>query len=109
MRNALHTTLWSVALAATLAMALASCNAESALKKGDTYYALGEYFDAAAEYKTAYGKTPMRQRDKRGERALKMADCYRRINYSAKAVGAYQTGIRYTEKAMADRKKAAEA
>ena len=109
MRNALHTTLWSVALAATLAMALASCNAESALKKGDTYYALGEYFDAAAEYKTAYGKTPMRQRDKRGERALKMADCYRRINYSAKAVGAYQNGIRYTEKAMADRKKAAEA
>ncbi len=97
------------AVAVALLLALSGCNAESALKKGDQYYALGEYFDAAAEYKKAYGKTPIRQRDKRGERALKMADCYRRINYTAKAVGAYQNGLRYTEKAMSDRKKAAEA
>ena len=82
-----------------------SCNAESALKKGDQFYARGEYFDAAAEYKTAYSKTAIKLRDKRGERALKMADCYRRINYTAKAIGAYQNGIRYTEKAMSDRKK----
>lgn len=109
MSNALHRMLWGVALAATLVVVLSGCNAENALKKGDQYYALGEYFDAAAEYKTAYGKTPMRQRDKRGERALKMADCYQRINYTAKAVGAYNNGIRYTEKAMADRKKALEA
>ena len=88
---------------------LFSCNAESALKKGDQFYALGEYYDAAAEYRTAYGKTPMKLRDKRGERAFKMADCYRRINYTAKAIGAYQNGIRYTEKAMSDRKKAKEA
>ena len=83
-----------------------SCNAESALKKGDQFYARGEYFDAAAEYKTAYSKTAIKLRDKRGERALKMADCYQRINYTAKAIGAYQNGIRYTEKAMADRRKA---
>ncbi len=85
-----------------------SCNAESALKKGDQFYALGEYYDAAAEYKKAYSKTPIKLRDKRGERAFKMAECYRRINYTAKAIGAYQNGIRYTEKAMSDRKKAAE-
>ncbi len=83
-----------------------SCNAESALKKGDQFYARGEYFDAAAEYKTAYAKTSLKQREKRGERALKMADCYRRINYTAKAIGAYQNGIRYTEKALAERRKA---
>ncbi|MBQ7442651.1 MAG: OmpA family protein [Bacteroidaceae bacterium] len=35
-----------------------------------------------------------------------MADCYQRINYTAKAVGAYQNAIRYTEKAVADRAKA---
>ena len=75
------------------------------MKKGDQYYALGEYFDAAAEYRSAYSKTSTKQREKRGERALKMADCYRRINYTAKAIGAYQNGIRYTEKAMADRQK----
>ena len=83
-----------------------SCNAESNLKKGDQYFALGEYYDAAAEYKAAYSKTPTKLRDKRGERAIKMAECYRLINYTGKAIGAYQNGIRYTEKAMADRKKA---
>lgn len=88
-----------------ISILLLSCNAESNLKKGDQYYARGEYFDAAAEYKTAYSKTATKDRDKRGERALKMAECYRRINYTAKAVGAYQNGIRYTEKAIADRKK----
>ena len=31
-----------------------ACNAESNLKKGDQYFALGEYYDAAAEYKAAY-------------------------------------------------------
>lgn len=84
---------------------LASCNAESNMKKGDQFYALGEYFDAAAEYKTAYSKTATKDRTKRGERAMKMADCYRRINYSAKAVGAYQNGIRYLEKSHADLRK----
>lgn len=85
---------------------LVSCNAESNLRKGDQYYSLGEYYDAAAEYRKAYSKTATKLREKRGERALKMADCYNRINYTAKAIGAYQNGIRYTEKAMADRKKA---
>jgi len=86
-----------------------ACNAESNLKKGDQYFALGEYYDAAAEYKAAYSKTKTRERGKRGERALKMADCYRRINYTAKAVGAYQNGIRYLEKSKSDRQKIREA
>lgn len=85
---------------------LISCNAEKNLKKGDQYFARGEFFDAAAEYRTAYSKTSTKERGKRGERALKMAECYRRINYTAKAIGAYQNGIRYIEKSMADRQKA---
>ena len=89
-----------------LVVLLTACNAESALKKGDQFYSRGEYYDAAAEYKRAYSRTPLRQRSQRGERALKMADCYRRINYTAKAVGAYQNAIRYTEKATSDRAKA---
>ena len=87
---------------------LVSCSAETSMKKGDQYFALGEYYDAAAEYRSAYSKTATKYRDKRGERALKMAECYRRINYTAKAIGAYQNGIRYTEKAMTDRHKLAE-
>ena len=75
------------------------------MRKGDQFFALGEYYDAAAEYRAAYSKTAIKDRDKRGERALKMAECYRRMNYTAKAIGAYQNGIRYTEKALSDRKK----
>ena len=75
---------------------LLSCNAESNLKKGDLHYALGEYYDAAAEYKAAYAKTKTRERGKRGERALKMAECYRRINYTAKAVGHRHRGSRHS-------------
>lgn len=97
-----------LAIYALAVCVLVSCNAESNLKKGDQFYARGEYFDAASEYKIAYSKTSTKARDLRGERALKMADCYQRIGYTAKAVGAYQNGIRYTEKALADRRKAGE-
>ena len=89
-----------------LSMLFFSCSAESSLRKGDQYLSRGEYYDAAAEFRTAYSKTATKQRDKRGERALKMAECYQRINYTAKAIGAYQNGIRYIEKSVADRQKA---
>ncbi len=75
--------------------ALCSCGADNIAKKGDQFYAIGEYFDAAAEYKKAYAQTKAADRAKRGERAWKMAECYRRIGYCAKAVGGYQNAIRY--------------
>lgn len=74
---------------------LVGCNAETHVKKGDAFYAIGEYFDAAAEYKQAYQRTPTKEKDKRGERAWKMAECYRHMNFTAKAVGAYQNAVRY--------------
>lgn len=74
---------------------LISCGAENNMKKAEQFYALGEYFDAAAEYRKAYMRTPAKDRKKRGERAYKAADCYRRINYTAKAVGSYQNAVRY--------------
>ncbi len=78
-----------------LPLVLGGCGAESNVKKGDKYFAIGEYYDAAAEYKKAYSRTAIKDKPKRGERAWKMAECYRRINYSAKAMGAYQNAIRY--------------
>lgn len=74
---------------------LSACNAETFVKKGDAFYAIGEYFDAAAEYKKAYSRTPVKDKEKRGVRAWKMAECYRRMNFSAKAMGGYQNAIRY--------------
>ena len=79
------------------AVLLASCGADTAMKKGDKFYALGEYYDAAAQYKKAYSQTPAKERPKRGERALKMADCYRRINQTQRAIAAYNNALRYKQ------------
>lgn len=88
--------LWAPILgSALLAALLSACGAENNVKKGDQFYAIGEYFDAAAEYKKAYSRTAIKDKPKRAERAWKMAECYRHINYSAKAAGAYQNAIRY--------------
>ena len=78
-----------------LATLLTACGADMAVKKGDKFYALGEYFDAATQYKKAYSQTPPKERTLRGQRALKMAECYRRINYTQKAIAAYRNAIRY--------------
>ena len=37
-----------------VSMFLTGCGADQALKKGDKFYAMGEYFDAANQYKKAY-------------------------------------------------------
>ena len=78
-----------------LSLLVVACTPEVHVKKGDQFYAIGEYFDAAAEYKKAYSRTQTKDKDKRGQRAWKMAQCYRRINYTAKAIGAYQNAVRY--------------
>ena len=80
-----------------VAVLLTGCGADSDIKKGDKLYALGEYFDAAEMYKKAYAKTPSKERKLRGERALKMADCYRRINSTQRAMASYNNAIRYKQ------------
>ena len=80
-----------------VAIVLTGCGAEQAMKKGDKFYALGEYFDAATQYKKAYSQTPSKERTLRGQRALKMAECYRRINYTQKAIAAYNNALRYKQ------------
>lgn len=76
---------------------LASCGADSYMKKGDKYYALGEYYDAAAQYKRAYSATPAKERATRGRRAMKLADCYRRIGNTQRAIAAYNNALRYKQ------------
>ena len=67
------------------------------MRKGDKFYALGEYYDAAEQYKKAYSQTKSKEKPLRGQRALKLADCYRRINYTQKAIGAYQNAVRFKQ------------
>ncbi len=78
-------------------MFLTGCGAEQAVKKGDRFYALGEYYDASTKYKKAYSQTPAKERTQRGKVALKMAECYRKINYTQKAIAAYNNAIRYKQ------------
>ena len=80
-----------------MAMLLTSCGADTAMKKGDKYFALGEYYDAATQYKKAYAQTKAKDRPLRGQRALKMADCYRRINQTQRAMAAYNNAVRYRQ------------
>ena len=77
-------------------MLLTGCSsADISMKKGDKLYALGEYYDAAAQYKKAYANTPVKDRASRGRRSLMMADCFRRINYTQKAIAAYNNVVRF--------------
>ena len=89
--------LYLTAILITVAMLLTGCGAEQAMKKGDKFYALGEYFDAATQYRKAYSQTPAKERTLRGQRARKMAECYQRINYTQKAIAAYNNAIRYQQ------------
>ncbi len=87
--------LYSIISVLLFVVLLAGCGAESYIKKGDKFYALGEYYDAAAQYRKAYSATAPKQRNLRGQRAMKMAECYRRINYTQRAIAAYRNAVRY--------------
>lgn len=82
---------------------LASCGAEKNMKKAEKFMAIGEYYDAASQYKQAYSKTPPKERDRRGLIAGKMAVCYRKINSTPKAVAAYRNMVRYNKATADDR------
>ena len=77
--------------------AVTGCGADQALKKAEKYYAIGEYYDAAAQYRKAYAKTPSKEKEMRGLLAARMAESYRRINSTTKAITAYKNVIRYKQ------------
>ena len=86
----------NIALMAAMLLLLAtSCGPERYMKRGEKYLAIGEYYEAATEFKTAYSKTPPKEKAKRGERAARLALCYDRINSTQKAIAAYRNVIRY--------------
>lgn len=86
-----------------VAMMLHSCAADNAMRKGEKFLSIGEYHDAAEQFKKAYSKTPAKERQLRGQRALKMAHCYRHISSTQKAISAYRNAIRYNVATPDDR------
>ena len=89
--------LYLIIYIAAVVVLLTGCGAEQAIRKGDKFYALGEYYDASTQYRKAYSQTPAKDRTQRGKLALKMAECYRRINYTQKAIAAYNNAVRYKQ------------
>ena len=76
---------------------LTSCGVDRNIKKGEKHLSLGEYYDAANQFKTAYQRTSPKDRRLRGELSLKMAECYERISSSQRAIAAYRNVIRYKQ------------
>lgn len=101
-KRLLHTVIFFLLPFSTFVL-LSSCGLDSNVKKGEQYLALGEYYDAAEQFKKAYSKTPSKERERRGKLALKMAHCYERINASQKAVAAYRNAVRYNQASVEDR------
>lgn len=85
-----------------VAMMLHSCAADNAMRKGEKFLSIGEYHDAAEQFKKAYSKTPAKERQLRGQRALKMAHCYRHISSTQKAISAYRNAMRYNVATLDD-------
>ncbi len=79
------------------ALLMVGCGADQAMKKGDKHMAIGEFYDAADQYKKAYAQTPNKEKNTRGQRAKRLAECYRRLNLTNKAITAYKNVIRYKQ------------
>lgn len=78
-----------------LSLLLLSCGGAK-LSVADEQMARGEYNDAAKTYRKIYNKlTKKEERAQRGEVALKMAECHRRLSQTARAEAAYSNAIRY--------------
>lgn len=75
---------------------LAACGSvEKSLKRGDAALSLGEYAEAAGQYKSAYARISPKDKALRGKVAYQMADAYRRYGNTARALGAYRNAARY--------------
>ena len=87
----------------TALFVLASCGVERAMKKAEQHQAIGEYYEAALQYRKAYQQTPAKEGEVRGQRAVKMARCYAKINQTQRAIPAFRNAIRYRQATLNDR------
>ncbi len=95
-------TIYHIVAVVVVAMAVIACGTDRHMKKAEKYLAIGEYYDAATEFKKAYQSTSTKEREKRGQRALKMAHCYAKINQTQSAMGGYRNAIRYKQAELDD-------
>lgn len=93
--KSLANTFRYILLSALTVGLLSSCGGAK-LSVADEQMARGEYNDAAKTYRKIYNRlTKREERSQRGEVALKMAECHRRLSQTTRAEAAYQNAIRY--------------
>lgn len=79
-----------------VSFALTACSSpEKSERRGDLAIAIGEYHEAGVRYKQAYQHTPNKDAESRGRRAFKQGEAFRKFGYTARAVSAYRSAIRY--------------
>lgn len=81
----------------TLLLLSACGSPERSIKRGDAAMAIGEYCEAAAQYKKGYSRITPTDRKRRGEVAYKMGDAFRRYGNTARALGAFRNAARYNK------------
>ena len=89
--------LYNTCILLFLTALLTACGVDKNIKKGEKFFLLGEYYDAANEFKQAYQKTPPKEREKRGQISRQLALSCDKINSSQRAVAAYRNVIRYKQ------------
>lgn len=78
-----------------LLVALSACGGAK-LSVADEQMARGEFYDASRTYRKVYDKLKRPdERPLRGQVAMKMAECYRRLGMDSRASAAYQNAIRF--------------
>ena len=74
---------------------LLSCD-QAKLSVAREQYLRGEYYAASETYRKLYRSTSREERARRGIIAFEMAENYRKLNQSSRAVAAYGNAIRYS-------------
>ncbi len=83
-------------VAVLIMIVLLSACGGAKLSVADEQMERGEFYDASRTYRKVYNKLKKREeRPQRGEVALKMAECYRRLSQFPRASAAYQNALRY--------------
>lgn len=80
----------------SILVAIPSCSSvEKNIRRAEAAWAIGEYEAAASQYKKAYSRIPGSEKQRKGQIAFLMGECYRHYGYSARALGSYRAAERY--------------
>lgn len=76
-------------------MNTACSSADKNIRRAEAAWRIGEYEGAASQYKKAYSKISPSEKERRGQIAFLMGECYRHYGNAARAAGAYRSAERY--------------